>query len=482
MAASSNVSTHSFRSAVSEAASSPTTASYHDTTSNWDQQSSHRSTPSRRSSASADTLRPVAEDRHEPQSVSLGVEQQSRDPSHETPRPQDKPRLDEDPRRAMVAAGTLSDGTSRASHDVPITNTPAEPPPKVNALERRPRDSEEEKDIALSPVLPDPEKASALEQSTQPLHIQEEQTNSNSLDSDPMKPEHDIPSSTTPPRSSISPSSEPPQPPRLNYTLRTRYLSLLIFWTLILIDTIAIPITLYFSLTRYATSLSRNAVFSISTGALGGISIIEYFLRFWRLWRHDSGCRVLGGRRWHLDWFHWNFSAAWVLIMVELIVGTCFTDPPIRLLAMPVSTMLFWFAGQLLIEDGMRLLGFRTPVRISSVRKGDPMRPGIYSIIEDVVAVDGSGKVRYRQELNSRFEASHDFRQMLHRLSVFWGVGAGAAAVVTTVLVFTIPAEAAYVVGWVLPFVWAGGWALMTWGYVEFGLKREKRRWAEVKA
>lgn len=110
-----------------------------------------------------------------------------------------------------------------------------------------------------------------------------------------------------------------PEPPPLNYTLYTRKLSIFIFWSLILIDSIAMPLVLYFCL-WYLTDLTPNTVFSIVTAALGGISIVEYFVRFRRLWRKNSTCRVIGARRMYLDWFHWNFTLAWVVVMVELIV------------------------------------------------------------------------------------------------------------------------------------------------------------------
>ncbi len=110
-----------------------------------------------------------------------------------------------------------------------------------------------------------------------------------------------------------------PEPPPLNYSLLARKWSIVYFWSLILIDSIAMPIVLYFCL-WYLTDLSPNTVFSIVTAALGGISIFEYFIRFWRLWKKNSTCRVIGARRMYLDWFHWNFTLAWVIIMVELIV------------------------------------------------------------------------------------------------------------------------------------------------------------------
>lgn len=122
-----------------------------------------------------------------------------------------------------------------------------------------------------------------------------------------------------------------PEPPPLNYTLHTRKRSIFIFWSFIIFDSVVMPIALYFGLwygvgpgantpTHKGEILSANAVFSIVTAAIGGASIVEYAVRFWRLWKKDSTCRVIGARRWYLDLFHWNYSLAWIIIMVELIV------------------------------------------------------------------------------------------------------------------------------------------------------------------
>lgn len=122
-----------------------------------------------------------------------------------------------------------------------------------------------------------------------------------------------------------------PEPPSLNYTLRTRKLSIAFFWSLIIFDSVALPIGLYFGLwygvgpgantpTQYKQKLSANAVFSIVTAAVGGASILEYFVRLRRLWRKDSTCRVIGARRFYLDAFHWNYSFGWIIVMIELIV------------------------------------------------------------------------------------------------------------------------------------------------------------------
>jgi len=270
-----------------------------------------------------------------------------------------------------------------------------------------------------------------------------------------------------------------PEPPPLNYSLWARRWSITLFWGLIVIDCVAMPIGLYFGL-WYGTNLTPNIVFSIVTAALGGVSILEYVLRFWRLWKKDSTCRVIGNPpRWYLDWFHWNFSLGWLIIMIELIVGTIPDNPPIRLLAMPVTSMLYAFGTELLVVDALRYFEIPAPCRISSIPKGAQLRPAIYSIIEDVCAVDGSGNTAFREALNRRYEASHVFRAMLRRLGAFWAFGAQGIAVVLTILIFTIHPEAAYVLGWTVPFVWAGIWTIITYYYVKRKLREEKRAWAD---
>ncbi|KAF2759352.1 hypothetical protein EJ05DRAFT_499766 [Pseudovirgaria hyperparasitica] len=321
-------------------------------------------------------------------------------------------------------------------------------------------------------------------------HLQPPLPNSAPLPESAVNP--DVAGSTAPSAASTRPPSaihaptqvtydpEFTQPPTLNYSLRTRKGWIAFFWTLVVLDCVAMPIALYFGL-WYGTGLSHNAVFSISTGLLGTVSIVEYFLRFHRLWKQGSTCRVIGARRFYLDWFHWNLSFAWIAVMIELIVGTVPEEPPIRLLAMPVSSMLFAFGVQLLVIDAARIMGYKAPVRISSLPRGSPLRPGIYSLIEDIVAVDGSGGTEFRQRLNLRYQASKDFRLMLHRITLFWAAGALGAAVLTTVLIFTLSRDAAYVVGWCIPFLWAGIWAVITTKWVQVGLKHEYANWSETK-
>lgn len=146
---------------------------------------------------------------------------------------------------------------------------------------------------------------------------------------------------------------------------------------------------------------------------------------------------------------------------------------------MPVVSMLFVIATELLVVDIMRLFHQPAPIRISSVPKGAQLRPGIYSMIEDIIAVDGSGGTDFRTALDKRYAASHIFRSMLRRLGIFWAVGGEVTAVVCTILIFTIHPEAGYVIGWTVPFIWAGVWTVLTIFYVKRQLKIEKKEWNE---
>ncbi|PGH10508.1 hypothetical protein AJ79_05436 [Helicocarpus griseus UAMH5409] len=267
-----------------------------------------------------------------------------------------------------------------------------------------------------------------------------------------------------------------PGPPELPYSLRDRKRSITIFWALFVIDTLAQPLILYFTL-WYLTDLSHNLVFTISTAALGGVSIAEYFYRFYTLYRKGSTVRPLNARRSWLDFFQINFTLVWLILAVELIIGTVQEEPYIRLLAMPVPTVMYYFGIVHLTLDILRARGHQAPFRISSTPKGSVMPTALYVLIEDIVAVDGAGGQKYRRALRNRYLASPYFRQMLFEMNCFWGGGSIVFATITTILIFTTGRDAAYVIGWTLPFIWAGLWTLITIPWVQADLRREKASW-----
>jgi hypothetical protein len=181
-----------------------------------------------------------------------------------------------------------------------------------------------------------------------------------------------------------------------------------------------------------------------------------------------------------MDWFHWTFGLAGLIVITELVIACCFSNPPIRLVAMPLASACLIFGTILLLNDTLRFYNLTSPIRISSLPAGRPLLPGIYPYIEDVVAVDGGGGQAFRYQLRARYEASPIFRRMLARLSWFWGIGAEVIGGLTTILVFLLDAEVGYVVGWSLPFLWAGIWVISTIYWVKKELKVERASWAET--
>ncbi|KAF7716173.1 Uncharacterized protein PECH_005450 [Penicillium ucsense] len=270
----------------------------------------------------------------------------------------------------------------------------------------------------------------------------------------------------------------PSEPPPLPYSLRTRKKAIAIFWTIFIIDTLGQPLILYWTL-WYLTNLSHNLVFSVVTAAIGGVSVFEYFYRLYNLLRKGSRARPLNARSSWLDFFHINFTLVWLILAVELIVGSVPHEPYVRLIAMVLPTVMFYFGFVHLTLDVLRMMGFKAPFRISSTPKGAPMPTALYALIEDVVAVDGGGGQIYRYALRTRYLSSPYFRRMLFEMNCFWSGGSIIFAAVITALVFTLPEPVAFTLGWSLPFAWAGIWTLITIPWVQSDLRREKEAWAQ---
>lgn len=101
--------------------------------------------------------------------------------------------------------------------------------------------------------------------------------------------------------------------PSLEYDLASKKWRILIFWTLVIMDSFAIPIILYFVL-NYSTTLNKKqgifarsrrienseliySVYYIISFTLFGTLMLEYAQRAWRLWVKTSTCRVVNTKR-----------------------------------------------------------------------------------------------------------------------------------------------------------------------------------------
>jgi hypothetical protein len=146
----------------------------------------------------------------------------------------------------------------------------------------------------------------------------------------------------------------------------------------------------------------------------------------------------------------------------------------IRLLSLPAALLMFLVATLTFLSLMLNYLEVRLPFRFGSLDRGNILRPAIFYIVEDVVAVDGEGGMEYRKAFGARYDESHIFRGMIWKLSVFWMVAFYAMAVLFTVLVLTLPVAAVYVIGWAAPFPLAGLLAVGTIFYVKSELRKER--------
>ena len=116
-------------------------------------------------------------------------------------------------------------------------------------------------------------------------------------------------------------------------------------------------------------------------------------------------------------------------------MGIALNPSNLRIIALSLPMLLVQVCIQMVVFTPLRILRVRVPFRISSLAKGDLIRPACYTIAEDVVAVDGQQGDVFRAVWNARYEASPPFRQLLARMDILWGfsgcaVAAGCIAVI----------------------------------------------------
>ncbi|KAJ5590187.1 hypothetical protein N7450_004159 [Penicillium hetheringtonii] len=187
--------------------------------------------------------------------------------------------------------------------------------------------------------------------------------------------------------------------------------------------------------------------------------------------------------RWNLDFFHWNYLLGFVLVTVILVIGLVQEPPSVRMTALPPSLLLVQVGTTLVIVGILSKLRIRQPFPVSSHPAGEVFRPGILTIIEDVVAVDGGRKSEYRRALMRRYEASPRFQRLIEDLNWFWGFGGMVLGSIMIIVLAKVRVKTfAFGLGWVIPWVWAGVWSIVTTYWVKSALREERRTWIKTKS
>jgi hypothetical protein len=221
---------------------------------------------------------------------------------------------------------------------------------------------------------------------------------------------------------------------------------------------------------------------TLPTAVLGIFTAIAIFDRVWKLIRYSPEYRPLNSPRHALDIFQWGYFLA--LILISALISSALArgdkdqdnhDFQIRLISLPAAVLMYLVATLTLLSLTLNRLQWKLPFRFGSLDAGNVVRPAIFYIVEDVVAVDGGGGLEYRKAFVARYDSSQIFRRMIWDLSVVWTLYFYVLAVLFTVLVFTLPKAAVYAVGWAGPFPLAGLMAISTIYHVKSELRKEKK-------
>ena len=215
---------------------------------------------------------------------------------------------------------------------------------------------------------------------------------------------------------------KPGRIPRFNINPREHKAIIGFHLFMVFLTSCIIPLTAYYTL-LYKTTVKPQIILGIVTPIFGVVSLFSLFMRTWRLLQPGSKYLPLGQRsRWGLDYFDWNFIGGFVVVSVIISLGISMKPSNIRIVSLPLPLLLLQVCLQMLILIPIRAMNVRAPFRFSSIATGEHLKPAVYVIAEDVVAVDAKQGDVFRAQWKARYEASAPFRTLLARMDWMWGI------------------------------------------------------------
>ena len=129
--------------------------------------------------------------------------------------------------------------------------------------------------------------------------------------------------------------------PRIPLNPWSHKLSIALPWSILFTSSCILPILLYFLLAHVA-HLKTSIALGVPTGIFGAASLLSYVQRAYSLSRRDSTTRPIGGSRWALDYFQWNFTLGFCAITALITYATATTPARPRVVALPLSVLVSW--------------------------------------------------------------------------------------------------------------------------------------------
>ncbi len=136
--------------------------------------------------------------------------------------------------------------------------------------------------------------------------------------------------------------------------------------------------------------------------------------------------------------------------------------------------------GIVSVQCFVSLFQFRMPIWISSLPPGHKLRPAGYTIMEDVVAVDGGGRSAFRRALNVRYEKSPIFQKIVLEMTIYWGIVGLIFIGVSAAITFTTALKIAFGV----TLTWASIWPFFCFIIAQFWIRHrlaQEIEWFKMK-
>lgn len=233
---------------------------------------------------------------------------------------------------------------------------------------------------------------------------------------------------------------DPPQKQpiaRISLNPRAHKLPIAFHISTIFLTSCIIPLVIYFALI-YKTSLKLQIILAVVTPIFGVVSLFSLFLRTWRLLSSRKYLPLGQKSRWALDYFDWNFILGFTVVAVVIAIGISRKPSNVRMVALSLPILMLQVCLQMVLLVPLSAMHVRAPFRFSSIGRGEVLKPAVYVIAEDVVAVDAKQGDVFRAQWKARYESSQPFRNLLTRLDLLWGVsgtlvGGGIIAVIFAV-------------------------------------------------
>jgi hypothetical protein len=173
------------------------------------------------------------------------------------------------------------------------------------------------------------------------------------------------------------------------------------------------------------------------------------FTRGYRIFlKRDPKFRPINGHRWAFDCSYYILSIALLIVIIELVAATATKDVKVRVIAMAPPSVLYTIGVYMLVQNGAHCLRIRTPVTLSSVKRGSLTPPPLFTVMEDVFAVDGCHLgLPARQAMLDMYRGSERFRRTLMWWSWIWCVASLAVAVGLSIVVGQVKSTTAFGIG-----------------------------------